>query len=156
MINLPALAPWLATFIFGIAVGGWVENSIADREINELKEEHFKLVEQINKEGNEAYALLLDKLKAREKELADALDARDRAVAVGNALRADAGRLRQRADKASAGLRALPRASDASCQRDRERLARCTELLGEGADLAGEGAGLALRIAGDKDAIGVK
>lgn len=128
----------------------------AAKEIAELKDEHFHLIAEINKKTGEEYAALADRLQAREKELARALDARDRAVAVADSLRADARRVREQADRASQRLSSLPRADSPACQRDRELLARCTKLLGEGADLAGEGAGLSLRLAGDKGVAGVR
>lgn len=150
------LVPWAVCFAVGLAVGGWAADRHAQGEINELKEEHLHLINEITTKTNEAYSELADKLQQREKELARAMDARDRALAVGDSLRADARRLRQQAADAGQRLSSLPRADGASCQRDRELLARCTKLLGEGADLAGEGAGLSLRIAGDKDALGVR
>lgn len=139
-----------------VAVGfgaGW---SLRGNEVAELKAEHFNLIEQINRESNEAYSALADQLADREKRLAEALSARDSALALASAARADASRLRVLADNRSAAIRALPAATGASCDRDRERLARCVSLLGEGAELVGEGSGLSLRLAGDNAVAGVK
>ena len=150
------LVPWAVCFAVGLAVGGWAADRHAQGEINELKEEHLHLINEITTKTNEAYSELADKLQQREKELAAALDARDRAVALADSLRADARRVREQADRASARLRALPGTDGSACVSDRERLARCVGLLGEGVELAGEGAGLSLRTAADKDAVGIK
>lgn len=100
--------------------------------------------------------------QAREKEhesaekLAEALAARDKALADAASLRRSAVRVRDRADSAAASLRA----GSASPDPDGSKLARCRELLAEGANLVGaggelaaEGAGLLTRVAADHDAL---
>ena len=159
MLEWRSLVPFGIAFVLGLAVGAGVESrkvSARDAEIAELKEEHHHLIDQINRETNEAYAALADKLADREKRLAAALSARDDALALAANARADASRLRILADNRSKALRALPSGGGASCAGEREQLARCTQLLGEGAELVGEGAGLSLGIAGDKGVAGVR
>lgn len=148
--------PWAVCFSVGLAVGGWAADRYAQGEINELKEEHLHLINEITTKTNEAYSELSDKLRDREKALAAALDSRDRALAVADDLRADAVRLREQTTRAGERLRAVSAAPGASCKREREQLGRCTGLLGEGVDLLSEGAGLSLRTAADKDVAGVK
>lgn len=111
-----------------------------------------------------ARAQALERLQAaaREKEtenarkLASALEERDKALARADSLRRDSVRLRDRADSAAASLRA----GSASPDPDGSKLARCRELLAEGANLVGaggelaaEGAGLLTRVAADHDAL---
>lgn len=156
---VPVMIDWkmlIPVLICGIALGYHLGTTITQKEVEELKEQHFHLLAEIQQKTGEEYAALADKLQEREKTLAAALDARDRAVAVADSLRADARRVREQADRAGQRLSSLPRADSPACQRDRERLARCVGLLGEGVELAGEGAGLSLRTAADKDAIGVR
>ena len=153
MIDWKMLIPVL---ICGIALGYHLGTTITQREVEELKEQHFHLLAEIQQKTGEEYAALADKLQEREKALAAALDARDRAVALADSLRADARRVREQADRASQRLRAMPRADGSACVSDRERLARCVGLLGEGAGLAGEGAAISIGVAADKDVVGVK
>ena len=148
----------IPALICGIALGYHIEKVLSDREINELKEQHLQLVAQINQEANESYSKLLDQFEAKQHELARALSERDQALASGRALRADAGRLRDQLAAAGKSLRERPvsGASAAPADDHGEQLARCVGLLAEGAGLAGEGAELSLRVASDKDAIGVR
>lgn len=150
------LVPVAVAFAVGVCIGGDLASRVSQSEIDELKEQHFHLIEEINRKSNEAYSELSDKLRDREKALAAALDSRDRALAVADNLRADAVRLREQATRASQRLRAMPRADGPACVSDRERLARCVGLLGEGAGLAGEGAAISIGVAADKDVVGVK
>lgn len=147
------LAGLAVVFALGTSFGHWVGATAAQKEIKELRDEHLHLVEQINRESNEAYSALADQLADREKRLADALSARDDALALAATARADASRLRILADNRSKALRALPTGSGVACAGEREQLARCVGLLGEGVDLLSEGAGLSLRTAADKDAV---
>lgn len=95
-------------------------------------------------------------VKYREKErgyaqsLVDAWEARDEALARASDLSGDLDRVRLEAD---AARRRLSAASDATCDAERERLARCADLLGRGADLVRRGVDLSERVAIDKDAI---
>ena len=149
----------IPALICGIALGYHIEKVLSDREINELKEQHLQLVAQINQEANESYSKLLDQFEAKQHELARALSERDQALASGRALRADAGRLRDQLAAAGKSLRERPvsaGAAAAPADDHGEQLSRCVGLLAEGAGLAGEGAELSLRLAADKDAIGVK
>lgn len=95
-----------------------------------------------------------DEYRAKEKtqaqQLADAWDALERARAESVSLRDDGERVRVEADHYRAEL---SRANSDSCTPFRKRLARCTDLLAEGASLSSEGAGLAERVAARKDAV---
>ena len=84
------------------------------------------------------------------QQLADAWDALERARAESVSLRDDVDRVRVEADHYRAEL---SRANSDSCTPFRKRLARCTDLLAEGASLSSEGAGLAERVAARKDAV---
>lgn len=97
-------------------------------------------------------------VKYREKErgyaqsLVDAWEARDEALARASDLSGDLDRVRLEAD---AARRRLSAASDATCDAERERLARCADLLGRGADLVRRGVDLSERTAIDKDAMAI-
>lgn len=95
-----------------------------------------------------------DEYRAKEqsqaKQLADAWDTLERARAESVSLRDDVDRVRVEADRYRAKL---SRANSDSCTPFRKRLARCTDLLAEGASLSSEGAGLAERVAARKDAV---
>lgn len=95
-----------------------------------------------------------DEYRAKEKtqaqQLADAWDALERARAESVSLRDDVDRVCVEADHYRAEL---SRANSDSCTPFRKRLARCTDLLAEGASLSSEGAGLAERVAARKDAV---
>lgn len=95
-----------------------------------------------------------DEYRAKEqsqaKQLADAWDALERARAESVDLRADVDRVRDEADRYRAEL---SRANPDSCTPFRKRLARCAELLSEGADLSVEGASLSQRVSGKLDAV---
>lgn len=95
-----------------------------------------------------------DEYRAKEqsqaKQLADAWDALERARAESVDLRADVDRVRDETDRYRAEL---SRANPDSCTHLRKRLARCAELLSEGADLSVEGASLSQRVSGKHDAL---
>lgn len=95
-----------------------------------------------------------DEYRAKEqsqaKQLADAWDALERARAESVDLRADVDRVRNEADRYRAEL---SRANPDSCTPFRKRLARCAELLSEGADLSVEGASLSQRVSDKLDAV---
>ena len=148
----------IPVLICGIAIGYHIDKVISDREIAELKEQHLHLVAEINQKSNEEYSKLLDQFEAKQHELARALSERDQALASGRALRADAGRLRDQLAAAGKSLRERPVSGAPAAPADDhgEQLARCVGLLAEGAGLAGEGAELSLRVAADKDAVGIK
>lgn len=97
---------------------------------------------------------LTDEYRRKEqdqaKQLADAWDKYEKARAESVDLRDDVERVR----KQSAALeRKLSRANPDSCTPFRKRLARCAELLSEGADLSVEGASLSQRVSGKLDAV---
>ena len=155
MIDWKMLIPVL---VCGVVLGYHLGTTITQREVEELKEQHLQLVAQINQEANESYSKIADELKAKQHELARALSERDQALASGRALRADAGRLRDQLAAAGKSLRErpVPGAPAAPADDHGEQLARCVGLLAEGAGLAGEGAELSLRVAADKNAVGIK
>lgn len=94
--------------------------------------------------------IIMIKWAARQQQLADAWDKYEKARAESVDLRADVDRVRIEADRYRAEL---SRANSDSCTPFRKRLARCTDLLAEGASLSSEGAGLAERVAARKDAV---
>lgn len=84
------------------------------------------------------------------QKLADAISARDEALARAGNLDSTVARLREQA----AGYeRRLSTAGSGACKPCKDELSRCVRLLSEGAGLAGEGADLSVRIAADKDAL---
>lgn len=97
---------------------------------------------------------LTDEYRRKEqdqaKQLADAWDKYEKARAESVDLRADVDRVRDEADRYRAEL---SRANPDSCTPIRKRLARCAELLSEGADLSVEGASLSQRVSGKLDAV---
>ena len=84
------------------------------------------------------------------QKLADAISARDEALARAGNLDGTVARLRE---QAASYERRLSAAGSGACKPCKDELSRCVRLLSEGAGLAGEGADLSVRIAADKDAI---
>lgn len=117
--------------------------ALYEADIAEMQAQHALAL----KEKNDEYRT---KEQSQAKQLADAWDALERARAESVDLRADVNRVRSEADRYRAEL---SRANPDSCTPLRKRLARCTELLSEGASLSVEGAGISQRIAGKHDAV---
>lgn len=117
--------------------------ALYEADIAEMQAQHALAL----KEKNDEYRT---KEQSQAKRLADAWDALERARAESVDLRADVNRVRSEADRYRAEL---SRANPDSCTPLRKRLARCTELLSEGASLSVEGAGISQRIAGKHDAV---
>ncbi len=95
-------------------------------------------------------------VKYREKErdyaqsLVDAWEARDKALARADDLGADLERVRKQAADARSRLSAT---GAGTCDAERERLARCADLVERGAELVRRGVDLSERTAIDKDAV---
>ncbi len=95
-------------------------------------------------------------IKYREKErtyaqsLVDAWEARDKALARVDDLGADLERVRKQAADARSRLSAT---GAGTCKLERERLARCADLVERGAELVLRGVELSERTAIDKDAL---
>lgn len=94
------------------------------------------------------------------KKLAEALAARDKALADAASLRRNAVRVREQSRAVSAKLGRVSTEHAASSDSCAVKLGRCEGLLAEGAgllgrgqDLAAEGAGLLERVSADKDAL---
>lgn len=117
--------------------------ALYEADIAEMQAQHALAL----KEKNDEYRT---KEQSQAKQLADAWDALERARAESVDLRADVNRVRCEADRYRAEL---SRANPDSCTPLRKRLARCAELLSEGASLSVEGAGISQRIAGKHDAV---
>lgn len=117
--------------------------ALYEADIAEMQAQHALAL----KEKNDEYRT---KEQSQAKQLADAWDALERARAESVDLRADVNRVRSEADRYRAEL---SRANPDSCTPLRKRLARCAELLSEGAGLSVEGAGISQRIAGKHDAV---
>lgn len=117
--------------------------ALYEADIAEMQAQHALAL----KKKNDEYRT---KEQSQAKQLADAWDALERARAESVDLRADVNRVRSEADRYRAEL---SRANPDSCTPLRKRLARCAELLSEGAGLSVEGAGISQRIAGKHDAV---
>ena len=117
--------------------------ALYEADIAEMQAQHALAL----KEKNDEYRT---KEQSQAKQLADAWAALERARAESVDLRADVNRVRSEADRYRAEL---SRANPDSCTPLRKRLARCAELLSEGASLSVEGAGISQRIAGKHDAV---
>lgn len=95
-------------------------------------------------------------IKYREKErtyaqsLVDAWEVRDAALARIDDLTGDVDRVRREAD---AARRRLSGTTSDTCKLERERLARCSDLVVRGAELVKRGVELSERTAIDKDAL---
>lgn len=112
-----------------------------EAQISELKSDWQKQTRAVEKEAQERY-------EKQSRQLADALAARDKALSDARAVRVTAVRVRDAADtRAKSDLQTARDSGD----RDKERLARCESLLGEGAELVGEGAEILTRVAADKE-----
>lgn len=117
--------------------------ALYEADIAEMQAQHALAL----KEKNDEYRT---KEQSQAKQLADAWDQLERARAESVDLRADVDRVRDEADRYRAEL---SRANPDSCTPIRKRLARCAELLSEGADLSVEGASLSQRVSGKLDAV---
>lgn len=146
---LEKIASWLfgtsSPWVYGLvavaafASGWWIASTVHERDFEEKRADYFAQLQAQEKAFRE-------KENALATQVSAALAARDDAVADAAAARADSVRLR---DEADALADRLSRASGGSCDRERESLASCVRLLGEGVDLAGEGAALFGRSAAD-------
>lgn len=116
---------------------------VAERDIAKMREEYALKARSLEAEYREKEAL-------SKQAVADAWAQRDAAYARMRDLSADANRVRLEAD---AVKRKLSRASDATCKRERQQVARCAELLARGGGLLERGVELSQSIAIDKDAI---
>lgn len=119
-------------------------------DIDQLKAEHAMALAAKEREyrANQskqisAYAEAIDQLEKKSAELAESR-------ADSGSLRIELERVRNLADSYRAEL---SRANPDSCTPLRKRLARCAELLSEGADLSVEGASLSQRVSGKHDAV---
>lgn len=113
------------------------------QDIAELREDYATRARELEEQYREKESLANAKVRAAWEE-------RDIALARANDLSDDVARVRLEAD---AARRRLSAASDATCDAERERLARCADLLGRGADLVRRGVELSERTAIDKDAV---
>lgn len=119
-----------------------------------------KLQTELQTQRTELQTQAREKEQENAKKLAEALAARDKALARAESVRRDAIRMREQSDSVAASLSTMSAADSGSGDGVRERLGRCESLLaesagllGESVDLAGEGAELSIRIAADKDAV---
>lgn len=114
-----------------------------EAQIASLKANWQAKTDAVEKEAQEKY-------EEQSKRLSQALAARDKALSDARNLRINAQRVRDAADtRAASDLQTAAAAGN----RDKERLARCESLLGEGAELVGEGSELLTRVAADKDTV---
>ena len=142
-LSLAAVVAVALVFGGGYQVGHNRTSAAYDAQIAALKANWRAKSDAVKKEAQERY-------ERQSKQLAEALAARDKAMANARAVRISAVRVRDAADaRAKSDLQAARDSGD----RDKERLGRCEKLLGEGADLVGEGVELSARIAADKDAV---
>ena len=140
---------WLKVFAYSVAgllifgSGYKYAAALYEADIADMQAQHAMAM----KEKTDEYRA---KEKTQAQQLADAWDALERARAESVDLRADVDRVRIEAERYRTKL---SRANSDSCTPFRKRLARCAELLAEGASLSSEGAGLAERVAARKDAV---
>lgn len=127
--------------VLGACAGGFATASHYRLAIAEAEAQAQERIAKQEKESYEIY-------QKQQEALAEALAARDKALRSVASLRADARRVRERAD-----LRAASDESGGAGNRAAERLGQCERLLGEGAELVGEGAELSVRVAADKEAL---
>lgn len=146
-IKIGAVAIAAAALFFG---GYRFAAALYQADIDELKAAHAMALAVKEKEHranerkqNEALSAAWEEIEKRKAELAES-----RADS-GN-LRIELERVRNLADRYRAEL---SRANPDSCTHLRKRLARCAELLSEGADLSVEGASLSQRVSGKHDAL---
>ena len=154
------LLPWclMAGTILALEAGAYhLGYKSAERRCQQLMAEQRLAASNAALQAAEAARA---KEQENAKKLAEALAARDKALARAEFVRRDAVRVRVSAAGTSRKLADLSRAHAASGDGNAERLARCEGLLGEGVQLVGEGAGLAgegssllERVSADKDAI---
>ena len=129
----------IATFIAGFKYAA----ALYEADIAQILKEHALAI----KEKTDEYR---SKEQLQAKQLAEAWNQFEQARAESVDLRADVERVRKLADSYRAKLSGTD--SD-SCTHLRKRLARCAELLSEGAGLSAEGAELSQRLAGKHDAL---
>ena len=133
--TLAAVAIFVSGYKYAVAI---YEADIADMQTQHALALKEKTDEYRAKEQNQA------------QQLADAWDQLERARAESVSLRDDVDRVRKLAD----GYRSkLSGTNPDSCTPIRKRLARCAELLSEGAKLSVEGAELSSRVSARKDAL---
>ena len=137
----PAAAVLAALIAFG--AGCRYSAAQADAEISALKEDYATRARALEEKYRESEALANAKLRAAWEE-------RDIALAHASDLSADLERVRKQAADAK---RRLSASAGGTCDAERERLARCADLLGRGADLVRRGVELSERTAIDKDAV---
>lgn len=129
---------WVVYAILGAVAfgsGWWVSSTLSERDLEAAKADYYASLQSQEKAHRE-------KERQLSSQIADALDARDTALADASSSRADAVRLR---DKADALAKRLSSASGSPCDGCRQSLSNCSRLLGEGVSLAEEGAGMARR-----------
>lgn len=133
---------WVVYAILGavaFASGWWGSSTLSERDLEAAKANYFASLQVQEKTFRE-------KESALQNQVAEALASRDNALADASSSRADAVRLR---DKADALAKRLSSASGSPCDGCRQSLSNCSRLLGEGVSLAEEGAGMARRDAAD-------
>lgn len=141
----------VAVVAVGLFLGGYkYAAALYQADIDQLKAEHaLALAEKLKEISANA--------SKQNLALAEAWDAYDQAMAELAESRANSGSLRSELDrvrKLADGYRArLSSTSANACKHFSDRLARCADLLSEGAGLATEGAELSGRISAKKDAV---
>ena len=133
---------WVVYAILGAVAfssGWWASSTLSERDLEAAKANYFASLQVQEKTFRE-------KESALQNQVAEALASRDNALADASSSRADAVRLRDRAD---ALAKRLSSASGSPCDGCRQSLSNCSRLLGEGVSLAEEGAGMVRRDAAD-------
>ena len=137
---------WAGAALVAVAIfasGYKYAAAIYEADIADLQAQHALTTKELTDEYRR-------KEQDQAKQLADAWDKYEKARAESVDLRADVDRVRDEADRYRAEL---SRANPDSCTPIRKRLARCAELLSEGADLSVEGASLSQRVSGKLDTV---
>ena len=142
-ISVAVIIVAVGIFFIGYQYGHQQTAAKYEAQIASLKADWKAKSDAVEKEAQEKY-------EEQTKKLSAALAQRDKALASAHSLRTTAVRVRDAADtRAKSDLQTARDSGD----RDKERLARCESLLGEGANLVGEGVELSARVSADKDAV---
>lgn len=139
-----------ATFAFGTLTGFGAGRYSLGKQVAEIKAEYAQRESELNSAALKNYTELQERYKDAQKRIDVAIAEKRRAVAMADDLRSRANQLHKQSEAYANKYRELSRTSD-TCRSERERVAKCAGLLGEGAELVSEGAGLSSRLNADKN-----
>lgn len=120
------------------------------KQVAELEAEFAQRENELNSAALIRYTELQERYKDAQKRIDVAIAEKRKAVAMANDLRGRADQLHKQSEVYANQYRELSRTTD-TCRSERERIAKCAGLLGEGAELVSQGAGLSSRLNADKN-----